>query len=187
MTPEFRDYLGRVVRAAWLAWANQQPYKDSWMLAYDDLPDDHREVDRLIGETIFNLAAGSYAAGLTPEAIMHRDPMKWVDVREQVVGRLDAGPPPIRPVPPAALPNLDLEPPGMDWSHVVIYGICPECGLYTDRRPYQSNGQVIRDDVTGYQATLIQHLIRCAACGNTWYTHETLPGRAAVRKAEPNA
>lgn len=48
-----RDELGRIVRDAWVRWARQQPnLKPSWILAYDDLADEDKEADRLIGEAV---------------------------------------------------------------------------------------------------------------------------------------
>lgn len=53
LTPEERDTLGRLVRQAWMLWANEQPDpKPSWLVPYDDLPEPDREADRRIGEAI---------------------------------------------------------------------------------------------------------------------------------------
>jgi hypothetical protein len=44
------DELGRVVREAWVAWAQTQPYaKPSWLASYDDLNEADKEADRQIG------------------------------------------------------------------------------------------------------------------------------------------
>lgn len=48
-----RDRGGRIVRAAWDAWAREQPDVNdhpSWTVPYDDLPERDREVDRRIYE-----------------------------------------------------------------------------------------------------------------------------------------
>ena len=48
-----RDDLGRKVREAWIAWAQEQPNpKPSWLIPYDDLPELDKEADRRIGEAI---------------------------------------------------------------------------------------------------------------------------------------
>lgn len=48
-----REKLGRVVRAAWVQWARQQPDpKPSWLLPYDELPEAEKEADRQIGEAV---------------------------------------------------------------------------------------------------------------------------------------
>jgi len=45
--------LGRMVREAWVRWAQMQPSpKPSWLLPYDDLSEPDKEADRQIGETI---------------------------------------------------------------------------------------------------------------------------------------
>lgn len=57
MTPEWRDYLGRVVRDAWIAWATRQPDpKPSWLVPYDDLSAADQEADRLIGDAVWAVA-----------------------------------------------------------------------------------------------------------------------------------
>jgi hypothetical protein len=48
-----RERLGAVVRAAWVAWASQQPHpKPSWLVDWDQLGEADREADRLIGEAV---------------------------------------------------------------------------------------------------------------------------------------
>lgn len=50
-----RETLGRLVRETWVAWAQEQPEpKDSWLLEWDDLPEDdpQREVDMRIGSAV---------------------------------------------------------------------------------------------------------------------------------------
>lgn len=51
--PLDRDTLGRMVREAWVRWAEQQPTpKPSWLLPYNELSEPDKEADRQIGETI---------------------------------------------------------------------------------------------------------------------------------------
>jgi hypothetical protein len=53
MTEADRDFLGRLVRQAWVQWAETQPNpKASWLAPYDDLSEPDREADRQIGEAI---------------------------------------------------------------------------------------------------------------------------------------
>jgi hypothetical protein len=48
-----REFLGRVVRAAWIIWAKKQPNpKPHWLLEYDDLSEPEKEVDRQIAEAV---------------------------------------------------------------------------------------------------------------------------------------
>lgn len=54
-----RELLGRLVRQAWLQWANGRPApKPSWLLPWEALDESDKEVDRQIGEAI--LRAVSY-------------------------------------------------------------------------------------------------------------------------------
>ncbi len=51
--PFDRDTAGRMVREAWVRWAETQPSpKLSWLLPYDDLSEPDKEADRQIGEAI---------------------------------------------------------------------------------------------------------------------------------------
>jgi len=48
-----REALGRIVRDTWVAWAREQPDpKPSWLVGWDELDDDQREVDMRIGEAL---------------------------------------------------------------------------------------------------------------------------------------
>jgi hypothetical protein len=48
-----RDTLGRLVREAWVRWAQTQPNPSpSWLVAYDDLSEANKEADRQIGEAV---------------------------------------------------------------------------------------------------------------------------------------
>jgi hypothetical protein len=51
--PYSRDALGRMVRQAWVSWANAQPNpKPGWLLPYDQLSESDKEADRKIGEFV---------------------------------------------------------------------------------------------------------------------------------------
>jgi hypothetical protein len=48
-----REFLGRVVREAWVKWAQQQSNpKPSWLAPYDELSEVDKEADRQIGEAV---------------------------------------------------------------------------------------------------------------------------------------
>jgi len=48
-----RDELGRMVREAWVRWAQTRPNpKPTWLVPYDDLAEPDKEADRQIGEAI---------------------------------------------------------------------------------------------------------------------------------------
>lgn len=62
-----RDFLGRLVRNAWVKWANQQPNpKPSWLLPYEQLDEADKEADRQIGEAVWNCAKRIDGADLQP-------------------------------------------------------------------------------------------------------------------------
>lgn len=51
--PFDREALGRMVREAWVRWAQTQTSpKPSWLVPYDELSEADKEADRQIGETI---------------------------------------------------------------------------------------------------------------------------------------
>jgi hypothetical protein len=51
--PFARDDLGRMVREAWVRWAQSQSNpKPSWLTPYDELSEPDKEADRQIGEAI---------------------------------------------------------------------------------------------------------------------------------------
>lgn len=53
-----REFLGRVVREAWIAWAQGQPNpKPTWLVPYDKLAEADKEADRQIGEAVILLSA----------------------------------------------------------------------------------------------------------------------------------
>jgi hypothetical protein len=48
-----RDFLGQLVRMAWVEWAEQHPNpKPHWLTPWQSLPEEMREVDRQIGEKV---------------------------------------------------------------------------------------------------------------------------------------
>jgi hypothetical protein len=52
-----REELGKAVRKIWIEWAKQQPViKESWLYTWENLSEPDKEVDRQIGEHIYNLA-----------------------------------------------------------------------------------------------------------------------------------
>jgi hypothetical protein len=49
----FAERLGRVVREAWVEWAEEQPDpKPSWLIPWEQLSESQREVDMRIGLTV---------------------------------------------------------------------------------------------------------------------------------------
>lgn len=51
--PHSREEYGRMVRQAWVKWAQTQPNpKPSWLAPYDDLSEADKEADRQIGEFV---------------------------------------------------------------------------------------------------------------------------------------
>jgi len=60
-----REMLGRTVRRVWIEWAREQPTpKESWIVPWEGLSEPDKEVDRRIGETLFQmgLEANAYPA-----------------------------------------------------------------------------------------------------------------------------
>lgn len=48
-----REVLGKLVRATWITWAQEQPNpKASWLVPWDELDGSDKEVDRRIGEAV---------------------------------------------------------------------------------------------------------------------------------------
>jgi hypothetical protein len=64
MTP---DELGRLVREVWIEWAQEQPNpKPSWLVPYDELSEPDKEVDRRIGQRLYEVGymdCKSYSGG----------------------------------------------------------------------------------------------------------------------------
>jgi hypothetical protein len=66
-----REAMGRLVREVWVAFAEAQPNpKPSWLVPWDGLPEDQKEVDRRIGETLgtYTLCLAVTAASYMPKA-----------------------------------------------------------------------------------------------------------------------
>lgn len=61
-SPIDEEELGRVVREIWIEWAREQPNpKASWLIPWDELPEELKVPDRIIGARLFIL--GMRAAG----------------------------------------------------------------------------------------------------------------------------
>ncbi|MDR3502895.1 MAG: hypothetical protein P4L79_09955 [Legionella sp.] len=79
--PFDRETLGRMVREAWVRWAQAQPApKPSWLVAYDDLPESDREADRQIGEAIarFTLIGDAALASVSTDSTRSNQPVKRI-------------------------------------------------------------------------------------------------------------
>ena len=77
MSGEEREKLGRLVRETWVAWAGEQPDpKESWLLGWDDLRDDEREVDMRIGEAVAEVARSVSPAPNMPPAVADFGPVR---------------------------------------------------------------------------------------------------------------
>ena len=51
---EDRERLGRLVRAAWVEWAREQPDPHpSWLTPWDQMGESGREADRRVGELVY--------------------------------------------------------------------------------------------------------------------------------------
>lgn len=56
-----REFLGKIVRMEWEAWAREQPNpKPSWLTPWAQLTEPEREVDRRIGERIHDMVHGMF-------------------------------------------------------------------------------------------------------------------------------
>jgi len=81
-----RDAMGRIVREVWIAWARQQSNpKPHWLLSYNQLSEQDREVDRRIGERLWRMGfeAGKLANKVPPKPEPRADFVKRV---EKVLG-----------------------------------------------------------------------------------------------------
>ena len=66
---EHREFLGKMVRMEWEAWAREQPNpKASWLTPWAELTEPEREVDRRIGQRIHDMAIGSIYEPLSASA-----------------------------------------------------------------------------------------------------------------------
>lgn len=53
MSDKDRERLGRLVRAAWVEWAHEQPDPHpSWLTPWDQLSESGKEADRRVGEVV---------------------------------------------------------------------------------------------------------------------------------------
>ena len=65
-----RDSLGKMVRAIWIQWAHQQPVcKPHWVTPYEELDEPDKEVDRRIGERVFEAGRKAALEGLSDGAL----------------------------------------------------------------------------------------------------------------------
>lgn len=57
-----REELGQLVRKIWIEWAGEQaangPVSRGWLLPWDQMSEDDREVDRRIGARLFQRGVG---------------------------------------------------------------------------------------------------------------------------------
>jgi hypothetical protein len=68
MTSAQREALGKIVREVWIDWAKEQPNpKQSWLEPWENLAEPDKEVDRRIGERLFNAGMLNAAEILRPE------------------------------------------------------------------------------------------------------------------------
>lgn len=73
MTPEYREWLGRRVREEWEKWAREQPdvaEHPSWTRSWPELDEREREVDRVIGEALYDI--GFFSAAERARAALRR-------------------------------------------------------------------------------------------------------------------
>jgi hypothetical protein len=68
-----KDVLGRVVRDAWVKWAQTQPEpKPSWLVPWDELSEKDREADRCIGEGLVTHFVSMAHAVTGPEWVANK-------------------------------------------------------------------------------------------------------------------
>ncbi len=84
--PFDRDVLGRMVREAWVRWAQTQPVpKAAWLVPYEDLNETDKEADRQIGESVARWTLAGDAARFSmlaehlPEAKFLRNLIRSVE------------------------------------------------------------------------------------------------------------
>lgn len=74
----FRDFLGRLVREAWVRWAIAQPNpKASWLAPWERLSESDQEADRQIGEAIWS-AANNRISSLQSENAELRERLAYI-------------------------------------------------------------------------------------------------------------
>jgi len=75
VTESLREQRGRLVRETWVTWAKRSRHpKPSWLIPWDGLDADQREVDMLIGEAVAAAAVRAERARLFT-AIRHKIPL----------------------------------------------------------------------------------------------------------------
>lgn len=61
MDADERERLGKLVREVWMAWAKEQPNpKPSWLVPWEGLSEPDKEVDRRIGERLWQEGARAF-------------------------------------------------------------------------------------------------------------------------------
>lgn len=79
-----RERLGRLVRELWVSWAEKQPNpKPSWLVPFEDLSEQDKEADRVIGYGLFL----EFNSEMTGERMNH-ERLKQIaeDLRTQLHG-----------------------------------------------------------------------------------------------------
>jgi hypothetical protein len=67
---DLRERLGKRVRQVWVDWAKRHPNpKPSWLIDWDDLPEDMKEVDRCIGAAIYGDCFAEHQEAIASHAI----------------------------------------------------------------------------------------------------------------------
>jgi hypothetical protein len=78
MTEPIREQRGRLVRETWVTWAKRhRSPKKSWLVGWDDLDEDQREVDMLIGEAVAEAERERLVSVIGPERF--RKLADWLD------------------------------------------------------------------------------------------------------------
>jgi len=72
-----RNFLGQIVREAWVKWAKQQPNpKPSWLVPYDELSEADKEADRQIGEAVLQWVLSIKSATWEVSPSVEQDPRR---------------------------------------------------------------------------------------------------------------
>ncbi len=67
MNKLMRELVGKRVRSVWIQWAREQPNpKPSWLVPWDRLSEPDKEVDRRIGEELFEMGVKHAASRNAP-------------------------------------------------------------------------------------------------------------------------
>jgi len=57
---DLTEELGKLVRSTWVNWAKSLPLaKQSWLTPWEELDDQQKEIDRLLGKTVWEAALAS--------------------------------------------------------------------------------------------------------------------------------